>query len=907
MAAPSMELRPTPAGGDDYLHRGADNLVRLNQSDLLSTLAADGGFILDPTDPVVRCLPNHFVSGICGRVLRPGASIEQQDMVFGDWQLDPAFTLTVLAKMKANGVSFSPCSSAELIRRFSREAARAPVNEYVVEAGNFLATQPFTGAEPRDDIWLNDVSIHSLVDAGGHLSPWADLCLLVGPYYTRDVRQISSNSQFTYALTELARAVCAGDDGLVAPQPRPAVAPVAAVPGVAAVPPQLGAGRGRGRGAVIAAAMPAVPAVPAVPGRPAAVFPSTEHDEDIRLGIADYLQTNALPDELITVPKTRRDVRLELQARQSYSTEVNREKIVRARFAYLLECVPHLKRVVAGAALAAQLDTLHRLALEMLSTPFDVKMVASFHALNDAVKMHVYVLDEDGGDANMPMETRARKVLDAFQSAVHRRAAAPTAVDASGAGHASAVGAVSGGASGAPAFAKGNFDALRTFVAAHQVDFINSLKAPDPGHALSPFAANDSVRILGKCFKPKWGVVFLQLIPHEQDLSNFEMFAIVNPHKHMLYTYMSEAVFKNDDNTVDKACQGDILSHAFVDDFLAGRRWAELDMYKELVRRLKDHKGTIDTVPVDERWPLGIFGSKVAMRELLPRIDNLFHAIGYRQRSATGVFNAFNRMLKYLEDYDDASFYPAKSLYDIYSTFMNEARGFFISAKRSNADGRFPIFRIDDPLWLTTMNELVDTAVKLAAQRKLLQQSQQTQRRLGANVSFVDMTAQQQQPGAGYGGNFMNVHPDFIDGRKRPASPSSSVASADDGRRARPNALAVGGAQAAESPWKANPGLGEWKHRVLVLNDNLCRVSFPSDKKGDNVWDFKVQPIKKHLRRAEGSDSKCIPVAVCRHKSRIAFCPTPNAPGHGPNGDAHTFTTRPWESFGTTEFSSRHN
>ena len=38
-----------------------------------------------------------------------------------------------------------------------------------------------------------------------------------------------------------------------------------------------------------------VPAVPAVPARP---FPSSELDEDIRLGIADWLRNYSMPIEL---------------------------------------------------------------------------------------------------------------------------------------------------------------------------------------------------------------------------------------------------------------------------------------------------------------------------------------------------------------------------------------------------------------------------------------------------------------------------------------------------------------------------------------------------------------------------------------------------------------------------------
>ena len=150
----------------------------------------------------------------------------------------------------------------------------------------------------------------------GLLAPYADLALLVGPRYTRHVRLLSTDSQYAASMVLVARAVFAGDLDLTAPAPVAAVAAVPAAPaGGRGASGRGGGGRGRGGGA----GAPAVPAVPAAP------LPSSSDDEDVRLGVSEWLHTHALPLELGAVPRNKRDARLEIQARVRFAETTQRE------------------------------------------------------------------------------------------------------------------------------------------------------------------------------------------------------------------------------------------------------------------------------------------------------------------------------------------------------------------------------------------------------------------------------------------------------------------------------------------------------------------------------------------------------------------------------------------------------
>ena len=106
----------------------------------------------------------------------------------------------------------------------------------------------------------------------------------------------------------LAKAVFNADYHLVRP------APIAFVPGVAAFPVVPG-GRGRSVGAGGRGRGAGVPMVPAMAPISAAPMPSSLADEDVRLGISDWLSQMALPVELSSVPRDRRAARLDVDAR----------------------------------------------------------------------------------------------------------------------------------------------------------------------------------------------------------------------------------------------------------------------------------------------------------------------------------------------------------------------------------------------------------------------------------------------------------------------------------------------------------------------------------------------------------------------------------------------------------------
>ena len=71
-------------------------------------------------------------------------------------------------------------------------------------------------------------------------------------------------------------------------------------------------------------------------------------------------------------------------------------------------------------------------------------------------------------------------------------------------------------------------------------------------------------------------------------------------------------------------------------------------------------------------------------------------------------------------------------------------------------------------------------------------------------------------------------------------------------------------------------------------------------------WDFKAGKCRRWLKENEGTDSKCLACAVCRHPNRHAFCTEFGTPGHeSASSSAHTFVTKPWEEFFKPEYSSR--
>ena len=919
MAAPIMELRAVPAGANAYHHRGSENLVRLLDGSSLMATLTDAPFKADPTDATTTTLPMHFLEGLYSRVAVPDATVAPADLRIGTHCISVAWLCKTELALKANNVSFESCDTAIFIRRLAAAAASAGSGDYAITAADFTATEPFRGDEGDDDTWPSDVSIASLADISGRLSVFGDLCLLLGPRSTRDVRRLSIEpmSLFASTMVALGSAVCAADDGLTRPQATPGVPAVPAVAGVPAqYAPVAGRGRGRGRGALIAPAQPFVPAVPAVPARP---FPSTDIDEDVRLGIADWLRNYSMPIELTAVPSNRREVRLELQARAHFADEGKREGVIRQRFTQLLTCLPHVAKVVAGANLMAQLETVKRMALSMLDTTFDVKQVAAFRALDDVVGKYIYVLGEDGGHG-LEVSARAAKVIEAHTDAAQRRRAAPAASGdgAAGAASSAASGAsvgsyVGGSGKSTPAFSKTAIGSLNEFIRDNETAFVDALRKPDATGVCALDGGGDSKRILAQALKPRWGVAYLQFVPSEISAPNAPMFELVAPHRHMRYEYLSNKVFANVDGSLDDDLEGDLLNHAFVDKFLDGDSWENINWYDNLVGVAKRTRGTVDRIPIDERWPEGVFSCEKALSNLVVPLDQLFSAIGYRARSRTGVMNALERLVEYLNKHDHVDDQPGPVLFNIFQEFMRNANGFYISAKRSMANAQFPVFRTDSPSWIKRLDDLKRSAQDEAQTRKrkgMIANASAWASAPPAKMAAAYHTFADRSPGSAFASSpFAGaIAAGNVDGsRKRDRSPStSSFGSVPDQLQLSPPAASPGAPKQTASPWGGTKAVGEWKARVLVNNASLLRISFPSRKGEDMSWDFKAGKCRKWLRDNEGTDAKCLPCAVCRHPNRHAFCPESCAAGHeSATSAAHTFITKPWEEFQKPEYSSR--
>ena len=73
-------------------------------------------------------------------------------------------------------------------------------------------------------------------------------------------------------------------------------------------------------------------------------MPSSAYDEDIRLGFPSWLNQNALPVELASASRNRRDARLEVQARTRYATSaVQREAVIRSRLHVFLQSLTRIE------------------------------------------------------------------------------------------------------------------------------------------------------------------------------------------------------------------------------------------------------------------------------------------------------------------------------------------------------------------------------------------------------------------------------------------------------------------------------------------------------------------------------------------------------------------------------------
>ena len=627
------------------------------------------------------------------------------------------------------------------------------------------------------------------------------------------------------------------------------------------------------------------PGVAAVPAVPAAPLPSSVADDDVRLGIAEWLGQMALPLELCSVPRDRREAWLDVAARLRFVHVAQREAVVRSRFGVLLQSLPVLSVVVGGVLLAAQFGLIGRLAVELLPS-FNSGSVASFQALNDIAGRYAYVLDEGGGPSSVAPDQRVRRMLDEHTAEGHRRTSAGAssgshAIGASADGGVQGASPAAGMAMKAPAFARVNHDSLERFVRTHSVRFMAKMNTPESdafraAGSLGPLGDRDPGRILRTAFHRDWGVTFLQFVPAKRNCGHM-MFDCVAPFRHHLYNYVSDTVFQNADGTIDDDLTKGLLDEKMVDSILAGEKWDTLDLFHHLEGKLRAERRNVPRRNEDTRWPGGVFRDATLLTKVQTHGDALFSAFGYLRRSSTGFHGCVDHLIQYLNKHDSAEDAPEGELYGIYQEFMQDAMGAFKSALESTADGSFPVFSGPNPRWLRRVRDLTQSAQRRTADRK--HEGATAAASLSSpSVQFIGSSSSR----------FSNVS---IDGLKRPASPALSVGS-DSGDRK----LARG-------------SLGSESWRVLVNNSATLRIKYPSaqDPANGSTWEYKAALCRRELRKREGSDAKCLACAACRTPSlRYALCPYAGSPGHTSETDtAHTFASDPWIWMNTPQFATK--
>ena len=873
----AMELRVVPAGADEHAHRGVLNFVRLRRGAKIHAAVNNYTWTMDPDDGTTPCVPHHIVEGLYARLVDAADDVAAADIQFGHTRLDVDILLEAEASLSSDFDS-SSCGMDQFVRRLEVEAARPGRTAVVAYARHFVPLEPFFMADSIDDVWASDVETSTLVDSSGRLAPYADLAFLLGPRNLRTTRLLSASSVYATSLIRLAGAVGRLDTGIALPAPVAAVAAGRGRGGGAAA----GAG-GRGRGAGVAP-----PAVPAVP------LPSSQYDDDIRLGLADWLRSFALPIELFRLPLSIRDVRLEIQAREDFADDKRRENVIRARFPTMLGAFPALNTLVDGVSLTAQLELVQRLALALMPGTFDVRQVASFRALDDSAGDYIHVLRTGGGAASLPPSERVKKLLAEHLSSEQRRRSAPVShsADAGGGGGSSAgvSGAGAGGGSAkAPAFLRVNSAALERFVAANSSSLLEALSTPESAAFTSagskgPLPDRDGKRILRVVFRRDWGVAFLQFMQTTRP-SGHEMFDCVFPFKHHLYSYISACVFQNADGTLDDDLRKDLVEPTLVDKLLSGREWHEIDLFAPLEGRLRKERGRASRPDESTVWPSGVFRSHALLLKVQHYGDALFSAFGYKRRSSTGFHGCMQHIIEYVDKHDDESDDPSDELFDIYQEFMRNAMGAFRAALESNAEAVFPIFAEPDPSWHARVAELRKSAQRRTADAK--------RRGSVETADTAPSPARQVQFN-----RFANIK---IDGAVRSggsdASSTNSVAGADatqrDGKAKRLN---------------AGPAvMGSESHRVDI-NAARMKINFPDRRNAAGVTlEWKTPAVRKWLKRNEGTDDKCPVAAIARTGYfRTVLCPYANTPGHMHPGDtAHTFSSSPWDTLNGPTFVTR--
>ena len=874
----AMELRVVPPGADEHAHRGVQNFVRLKRGSKIHAAVNNYTWFTDPDDGATPCVPHHIVEGIYARLIEAAPDVAAADIQFGHTRLDIELLLAAEASLSASFDS-SSCGIDEYIRRVEVEAARPGRTAVVAFARHFVPLQPFLLADNVDDVWASDVETATLVESSGRLAPYADLALLLGARNQRATRLLSSGSTYSSSLVRLAGAVGRLDTGITLPAPRAALAAGRGRGGGAGA--AGGGGRGRGAGA-------APPAVPAAP------LPSSEFDDDIRLGLADWLRSFALPIELFRVPFSNRDVRLEIQAREDFADDKRRENVVRTRFPTMLGAFPALSTLVDGISLTAQLELIQRLALALMPGTFDVRQVASFRALDDSAGDYIHVLRAGGGAASLAPSERVKRVLAEHLSAEQRRRAAPVShgADAGAGGSSAGIGGASGGGGSAkaPAFLRVNSAALERFVAANSTRLLEALSTPEsPAFVASgsagPLPDRDPKRILRVIFRREWGVAYLQFMQTTRPCGH-EMFDCIFPFKHHLYSYVSACVFQNADGTLDDDLRKDLVEPTLIDKILSGREWHELDLFTPLEGRLRTERGRVPRPGENAAWPAGVFRDQALLLKVQQHGDALFSAFGYKRRSSTGFHGCMQHIIEYIDKHDDESDDPSDELFDIYQEFMRSAMGAFRAALESNAEAIFPIFAEPDPSWHTRIAELRKSAQRRTADKK----------RRGS-LETVDGASSASPSRQVQFGRFANIK---IDGAARSrdsdASSTHSVGADDAGNKSNAKRMNAG-----------PPVMGSESHRVDI-NAARMRITFPDRRNAaGTTLEWKTPAVRKWLKRNEGTDDKCPVAAIARTGYfRTVLCPYANTPGHMHPGDtAHTFSSSPWDTLNGPSFVTR--
>jgi hypothetical protein len=90
MAAPTMELRPVPAGVGVFAHRGPANLVCLLPSSKFLAVVNDYPFTVDPSDAVTTNVPHYVVEGVYARLFSRDNTVVATAVQFGPRYLSVA-------------------------------------------------------------------------------------------------------------------------------------------------------------------------------------------------------------------------------------------------------------------------------------------------------------------------------------------------------------------------------------------------------------------------------------------------------------------------------------------------------------------------------------------------------------------------------------------------------------------------------------------------------------------------------------------------------------------------------------------------------------------------------------------------------------------------------------------------